>query len=62
MKNRALVLSGTSALLKQITAFCRTVYHQTFGPEDGERRFLRLTVIEAVSLWQAGLPDSANTP
>ena len=58
---KKLVCSGTFAQLKQITAFCREVYRRTFGPEEGERRFLRLTAVDAVALWQSGLPDSATT-
>ena len=59
MGNGTMVISGTSGLLKQITSFCREVYHRTFGPEEGERRFLCLTVVAAVALWHSGLPDSA---
>ena len=57
-----MVLSGTSAQLKQITSFCRAVYHRTFGEDEGQRRLTGLSFMDAVALWNSGLPDSATTP
>jgi len=58
---RNLVCSGTFDQLKQITKFCRDVYHVTFGPVEGERRFLLLTVVDAVALWVTAQPDPSST-
>lgn len=52
---------------KQFTViydWCFTLYIVTFGPEDGFRRFSKLTLIEAFALWEAGggnpLPSLLN--
>lgn len=55
---RALVFGGKLELLRSVMAFCRQVYYGAFGPEEGERRFRALTLVDAVALWEAGLPDS----
>lgn len=55
-----LVFAGRLEVLRNVETFCRRVYYSAFGPEEGERRFSRLTLIEAVDLWRAGLPDSRN--
>ena len=53
-----LVISGPLSLLDNIEAFCRAVYLRTFPPEEAEARLAKLTLIDAVALWQAGLPQS----
>lgn len=54
-----LVYVGHYRTLLQITAFCRAVYHRSFGPEEGEARYRKLRFTDAVELWRSGLPDSA---
>lgn len=53
-----LLIAGHLELLHRISTFCRRVYYDAFGPEEGERRFAKLTLIEAVALWREGLPYS----
>ena len=47
--------------IHQVTCFCRAIYHRTFGPMEGEQRLSKLTFKDAVLLWYAGLPESANS-
>lgn len=55
---RTHLFGGRLELLRNVTTFCRQVYYSAFGPEEGERRFLALTLVDAVALWEAGLPAS----
>ncbi len=57
---RALAFGGKLELLQSVVAFCRHVYYGAFGPEEGERRYRELTLVDAVALWEAGLPDSRD--
>ncbi len=55
-----LILAGKLELLRSVSNFCRQVYYSAFGPEEGERRYLALTMVDAVALWRAGLPESRH--
>jgi len=57
---KAFLFGGKLEMLQNVMAFCRQVYHSAFGPEEGERRFRALTLVDAVALWEAGLPDSRS--
>jgi hypothetical protein len=46
--------------LRKITRFCREVYFRTFPPDEAERKLRNLTFVDAVLLYQEGLPDSNN--
>jgi hypothetical protein len=56
-----LVIAGRPELLIEVSWFCREVYHRAFGTEEGELRVSQLPLIDAVSLWQAGLPHSRQS-
>ena len=47
-------------LLKSVSTFCQKVYHKTFGPEEGEKRFQALSYKKGLALWKAGLPESLS--
>jgi hypothetical protein len=52
------LIGGRVQLLDQIETFCREVYYRAFTPEEAELRLKKLTLINAVALWQAGFPLS----
>lgn len=62
MKQPRLVISGRIELLRNIHRFCQQVYLRTFGPEEGPRRFAKLTILDALALWHAGFPASSTLP
>lgn len=60
MKQPRLVISGRISLLRDIYRFCHQVYHRAFDPEEAERRLAKLTLLDALALWQAGFPASST--
>ena len=44
-------------LLDQVNAFCRTIYHMAFEPEEAEARLKKLPMLEAIKLWQEAGPE-----
>lgn len=40
--------------LREIFDWCRTVYLVTFGPVEGEARFRKLTLVNALALYKSG--------
>lgn len=50
---RRLVLAGRYELLLHICNWCREVYRAAYG-SDWEERFRRLTLVDAIALYQAG--------
>lgn len=60
MGTRQLVLAGRIEILRNVEAFCREVYLRTFSTEEAEARLAKLTLIDAVALWRAGLPLSRS--
>jgi hypothetical protein len=61
-QNNKVSFSCRLEVLLNIAAFCRQVYHSAFGPEEGERRYNALTLVDAVALWREGLPHSRIAP
>lgn len=59
---RRLVISGRLDVLRNIEAFCREVYFRSFPPEEAEALLNKLSLLDAVALWHAGLPHSHFTP
>lgn len=55
---KQLVLAGRIEVLRNVEAFCREVYLRTFSAEEAETRLAKLTLLDAVALWRAGLPES----
>ena len=51
---RRCVFVGTPQALQHLTDWCRTIYHTTFGSEEGETRFKNLRLLDAIALYEAG--------
>ena len=58
MIRKHLVIGGRIEVLRNIEAFRREVYLRTFSTEEAEARLAKLSLIDAVALWRAGLPQS----
>ena len=52
---------GSIEVLGSICTFCQKVYHSAFGPVVGEQKYRKLTLVNAIAIWEQGLPDSQNS-
>lgn len=51
------VVTGTFPDLKRFVASCRAHLHMQHGPDEGERQFRRISMLEAMRISREGRPD-----